>query len=1218
VKAIMQNQFVHLHVHSDYSLLDGAIQVKALARGAAELKMPAVAVTDHGNLFGAVSFYNAMTAAGVKPIIGIEAYFTRGSRFDKAAMGAKDTPKGIHHIVLLAKDLTGYQNLVKLSSFSYLEGFHYKPRIDKELLSRYGGGLVALSSCMSGVPASLVVQGKFDEAAREALEFQDILGKGNYFLEIQDHGIPGQQEVGRSLRELSVKTGIPMAVTNDCHYLRKEDSKAHDILLCIGTGKAAKETNRLHYKSDQLYFKSAEEMWQLFGNELPEALEATVQIAEMCNLTLPKPPGVGYLPVFPVPDGYTTDSYFETIVKEGFAERLEELRPKAEQGTLKYSLDTYAQRLEYEIKTIKQMGFPGYFLIVWDLIRYARSRGIPVGPGRGSSAGSLVAYCMRITNVDPIQYDLMFERFLSPARVTMPDIDIDFCVRGRQAVINYVSDLYGRENVSQIITFGTLASRAVIKDVGRVMDMKYSDVEKVAGMIPPPIRGRNVSIEDAIKRNSDLKRAIDTNPQVGELIDLAQRLEGCARHSSIHAAGIVISPKPLHDLVPVYKTSKDEITTQFALSDLEKTGMLKMDFLALTTLTIIDDCVKMIEEETGEKILPSKIPLDDKPTLQLFAAGNTDAIFQFEGGGISDLCRRLKPDQFEDLVALNALYRPGPLDSGMVDEFIERRHGRRRVTYEFPELKEVMGNTFGVYVYQEQIMAIFQRLADYSLGEADLVRRAMGKKKREELDKHKEKFLQRATAKGHHRAKLEKLWASIEGFADYAFPRAHSTAYGLLAYQTAYLKAHYPTHFYAAVMSNELGNTDKVVKYINQARSAGIEILPPDVNVSREGFTPQGGKIRFGLVAIKGIGLATVQAIIAARQAGGPFRSMFDFAERVDPKALNKRVFESLIKAGAFDSVAARRSQLFAAIDQAIDFGARRARERQVGQFGLFGSPSASATNELEPPLPALSEWPIEEKLAGEKETLGFYVTGHPLDKFKKEIADYTDATTDLILSLRDTKDEMSDSTAEPVEFGSEFQPPSLLPAASPTSGAATAAAAVRIAPHAGRIITIAGIVNTLNLKTTKKGDRFAILTLEDQYGSLKVVVWPETYSKTNGLLKDDAMVVIKGKLEIQENAATLIAEEVTTLESLQEAHTKKVVIRLKAQSITPAKVDLLYGLFDRHRGNADVLFEVECAGALAVIKPNPFVKIKPSPEVVSNIKRLCAGCDVVLANGNR
>src|SRR5262244_1754290 len=824
-----EKDFVHLHLHTDFSLLDGAIKIKPLAQRAERLGARAVAVTDHGNLYGAISFYNQMKASGIKPIIGMEAYIARGKHTDRGDVTGE---KGTNHIILLARNLKGYHNLAKLSSLAFTEGFYYKPRIDKELLAQHGEGLVALSACLSGVPSSLLLTDRFDEAARQAKEFEDILGKGNYYLEVQNHGLEQEiQTVIPGMIALSKKTGIPLAATNDCHYLMQDDWRAHDILVCIGAGKTVNEKRGLKYKEREFYVRSAAEMWDIFGNDLPEALLNTVAIAEMCDLELPK--GENHLPKYRVPEGETTESYFSKLARAGLEERWAAIQRRPDR---KCDYDDYRARLESEISTISQMGFAGYFLIVWDFIAYARKNDIAVGPGRGSAAGSLVAYCLRITDIDPLQYGLRFERFLNPERVSMPDIDIDFCVRGRQRVIDYVADYYGRDHVSQISTFGTMASKAAIKDVGRALEMPYSEVDKIAKMIPPPVRGRNVSIEDAIKQNPDLKRAINTDERVREVIEIAQRLEGCSRHASVHAAGVVISPKPLHELVPISKTARDEITTQYPMTDLEKTGMLKMDFLSLTTLTIIDDCVKSIERETGDSLDVSTIPLDDAAALQLFADGKTEAIFQFESEGMKDICRRLKPEGLEDLSALNALYRPGPIDSGMVDDFIERRHGRKKVRYDFPELREVMGNTLGICVYQEQLMAVFQKLAGYSLGEADLVRRAMGKKKREELDKHKETFLTRAAERGHNRTKVERLWQSFEGFADYAFNRAHSFSYGYLAYQTAYLKAHWPTHFGAAVLSNELNNTEKVVKYINEARTQAIEILPPDVNASLDSF----------------------------------------------------------------------------------------------------------------------------------------------------------------------------------------------------------------------------------------------------------------------------------------------------------------------------------------------------------------------------------------------
>src|SRR5215468_2311804 len=711
----MDKQFVHLHLHTDHSLLDGAIKIEPLARRAAELKMPAVAITDHGNLYGALSFYHKMRDAGVRPIIGIEAYIARNSRHDRGAEKLDPGDRATNHIVLLAKNLTGYHNLVKLSSFAYIEGFWRKPRIDRELLAKYGEGIIGLSACISGVPPHLLLRDKFDDAARASLEFQEILGKGNYYLEIQEHGLDAQNRIRKPLVELSKKTGIPMVATNDSHYLMDTDVKAHDTLLCIGTGKTINDPHRLTYGSPKYYFRSAEEMWQTFGEE-PDLLLRTLEIAEKCNLEFPKT--IDQVPIYPVPDGHTVDSYFEKVTRDGFEERWREVWRQLElSGSLRHPISNYRDRLTHEIETIKRMGYSGYFLIVWDFIRYARDKGIPVGPGRGSAAGSLAAYCLKITDVDPIQYDLLFERFLNPERVTMPDIDVDFCVRGRAEVINYVSDLYGRQNVAQIITFGTMASRAVIKDVGRALEMPYSEVEKVAKMIPPPVRGRNVSIDDAIKQNPDLKKAIETDEKVGELIEIARKLEGCARHTSVHAAGVVISPLPIHELIPVCKGQNDELTTQFVMSDLEKTGMLKMDFLALTTLTIIDDCLKSIEREHGERPDLAKIPLDDKPALKLFADGLLNAVFQFESSGMVEICRKLKPESLEDLSALNALYRPGPLDGGMVDDYIERRHGRRKVQYIVPQMKETLENTYGICVSGDAMVADARTGRRYRLDE---------------------------------------------------------------------------------------------------------------------------------------------------------------------------------------------------------------------------------------------------------------------------------------------------------------------------------------------------------------------------------------------------------------------------------------------------------------------------------------------------------------------
>src|SRR5918996_2746548 len=764
-------RFVHLHLHTDYSLLDGAIQIKPLSKRVEELKMPACAMTDHGNMFGAISFYNAMKSRGIKPIIGCETYITKGSRKDKAASAPGE--KANFHLILLAQNYEGYQNLVRLTSKAYTEGFYYKPRIDKELLAEHSKGLIGLSACMSGVPSAYLAQDKCEEAAKAAIEFEEIFGKGNYFLEIQEHGLEPQKRIRKSLVELSKRTGVPLVATNDAHYLMPDDARAHDVLLCIGSGKTVNETNRLKYGTPNFYVRSAEEMWRIFGDELPEVLTRTVDIAERCELKLPE--NVNYLPQYPIPqseEGLSADDYFEKVVRQGYERRRQQvLDTQAARGELKQPFSDYQTRLSSEIQMIKQMGFAGYFLIVWDFVRYAKDHAIPVGPGRGSAAGSLVAYCLEITDVDPLQYDLLFERFLNPGRVSMPDIDIDFCVRGRGEVIKHVADMYGRDSVCQIITFGTLASRAAIKDVGRALEVPYADVERIAKLIPPPVRGRNVSISQALEQVPELRKEIETNPQVKEILEIAQRLEGCARHTSVHAAGVVISPVPLQELIPIAVSGKEELTTQYVMSDLEKTGMLKMDFLALTALTVINDCLISIKRMFGKEINWSDIALNDAKALSVFADGRTEAVFQFESSGMQEICRKLKPKGLEDLAALNALYRPGPLDGGMVDEFILRHHGKKNVRYIVPEMKEILSNTYGIIVYQEQIMQLAQKLGGYSLGEADLMRRAMGKKNREEMAVHEEKFINGCSKNKIQKKTAREIFRLMAQFADYGFNR---------------------------------------------------------------------------------------------------------------------------------------------------------------------------------------------------------------------------------------------------------------------------------------------------------------------------------------------------------------------------------------------------------------------------------------------------------------
>jgi DNA polymerase-3 subunit alpha len=1130
--------------------------------------MTACAMTDHGNMFGAITFYNTMKSRGIKPIIGCETYITKGNRKDRAASAPGE--KANFHLILLAKDLEGYRNLVRLTSKAYTEGFYYKPRIDKELLAEHSKGLIALSSCLSGVPSAALVREDYDGAASAALEFEEIMGKGNYFLEIQEHGLEGQQRIRKPLVELSTKTGVPLVATNDAHYLTPEDARAHDVLLCIGSGKTVNDTNRLRYASPNFYVRSPEEMWRIFGSELPDALTRTVEIAERCDLKLPE--NINHLPNYPIPvgEGASADDYFEKVVREGFARRSQKVWERQQsRGELRYPISDYQTRLAGEIAMIKQMGFAGYFLIVWDFVRYAKEHSIPVGPGRGSSAGSLVAYCLEITDVDPLQYDLIFERFLNPGRISLPDIDIDFCVRGRGDVINHVANLYGRDSVCQIITFGTLASRAAIKDVGRALEMPYSEVERIAKMIPPPVRGRNVTLAQALEQVPELRKEIETNPNTRELMEIAQRLEGCARHSSVHAAGVVISPVPLQELIPIAVSGKEELTTQYVMSDLEKTGMLKMDFLALTALTVINDCLITIKQLLGAEINWADIALNDEKTMVVFGEGRTDAVFQFESSGMQEICRKLKPKGLEDLSALNALYRPGPLDGGMVEEFIQRHRGLKTVRYLVPEMKEILSNTFGVLVYQEQIMQLAQKLAGYTLSEADLMRRAMGKKKREEMALHEQKFIDGAVAGGIKKDKAEKIFSLMAKFSDYGFPRSHSMAYAFLAFQTAYLKAHFPEHFYAAVLSSEAQDAAKVFKYSKELRAQGIALLPPDVNESFSGFTPRSGAIRYGLAAIKGLGQSIVNSIIEARK-DGPFKSFFDFCERLGHGALNKRVLEGLVGAGAFDSLKSDsremhewRGALFNSIDAALSRAHRVRRERMQGQNGLFAAADFENSGYVEQPATTGVGWTRSQLLLAEKTALGFYITGHPLGNYL-EVLQAAKAVKSIEL-------------------------PNL---------------------SSGIRISIGGIISDLQPRTTKKGDRFALLRLEDEAGGTKCVLWPETFRKHSTLLKNELPVLITGRLEIgEDNPPSIIVDHVQGLDEMVKAK-ELVVLRVPQAEDPPKLFDSILHLINTHPGNCDVVLETSVNVDLIVrMKVNSSLKVERSEKFETAVRK--AGCGI-------
>ena len=1140
-------QFVHLHLHSGFSLLDGAIDHEVLAQTAVKHGMPAVAVTDHGNLFGAIGFHNAATKAGVKPIIGCEMYVSKTDHKDRDPASGRP-----NHLIVLCENDRGYQNLVKLVSKAYLDGFYYKPRVDKQLLREHSEGLIGLSACLNGEVSSNVMMGKLDQAEKAASDYHDIFGKDRFFLEIHDHGLEKQRKIIPDMLKISERTGIRTVASNDCHYMEKDDCRAHDLLLCIQTAKTVNDQNRMKFYTDQFYFKSRQEMDQVFG-EIPYVLDQTVEIAERCNVKLHKVDNP--FPEFGVPPGFTIDSYFAKVVQDGFQDRLTYLKRMSDNGTLKHPLEAYEKRISDEIRIIQGMKYPGYFLIVWDLIRYARERDIPVGPGRGSAAGSMASYCMRITDIDPLQYGLLFERFLNPERVTLPDIDIDFCMNRRGEVIEYVTRKYGRENVSQIITFGTMLAKGVIRDTGRGMEMPYAEVDKIAKMIPAEL---HITLDKAIEQNPDFKKLIQTDPKVRDLIDAAKRLEGLARHASTHAAGVVISPRPITEFVPLYKSSKDEITTMYSMADVEKIGLLKMDFLALTTLTVIDDTLKALKQK-GVVLDMDTIPLDDEKTYKLFSDGLTNGVFQFESSGMKDILRRFKPSSIEHLTALNALYRPGPIGGGMVDDFIKRKHKSKLVEYELPELKEILEETYSVIVYQKQVMQVANMVGGYSLGEADLLRRAMGKKKAEEMAAHRERFVKGSSEKGFKdEKKVTRLFDLMEQFAGYGFNKSHSAAYAVLAYRTAYLKAHHPNYFLAAVLTSERGSQDKVVKYIHECREMNIPILPPDVNVSDVFFTPSETGIRFGLAAIKNVG----ESAIASMSTQKPFKSLFDFCDRVDSRTVNKRVIESLIKAGAFDSVSPRRALLYNNIDRAMDWGQRKQREREVGQGGLFGHQgmAMSGGGVEEHVMDPAEDWNEGLKLKHEKETLGFYITGHPLRKYADEVKAYGNATTSML-----------------PEKPSGFE------------------------------VSIGGIVSSLRIARTKKGDAMGVIMLEDWEGIVEVVVFPDTFAKTQRLLEADAPLIVKGKLDNDESTIKILATDIYPIERAAEILSRTVTIHIDVRTAPSDLAEQLQPVIDEKRGSAEIIFELDFPGRYtALVRPNPYVKIVPDREFVEHIERIC------------
>ncbi|HYL61604.1 MAG TPA: DNA polymerase III subunit alpha [Candidatus Methylomirabilis sp.] len=1153
-----QPQFIHLHVHTDYSLLDGACETSQLLDEASRQKMPAVAVTDHGNLFAAANFFYEASKRDVKPIIGCEVYVAKGSRHDRGEKtnGSSSSDergemepgtRGSNHLVLLCESLEGYRNLVKLVSSGFLEGFYYKPRIDYDLLAQHSKGLIALSACLRGAVTEAVVDEKLDQARENAYRLRDIFGKGNFFLEIQDQGLEIEQGVNRHLVRLSKETGIPLVATNDCHYLHHGDAHAQDVLLCIQTGKTMSDAHRMKFATDQFYFKSAAEMAQVFS-ELPDALSRTVDIAARCNVKIERIPDP--FPEFQVPEGHTAGSFFERVVREGFAARVPYLERLAKQGLLRNPLSEYERRLTFEIEMIKKMRYEGYFLIVWDFIHYARAQDVPVGPGRGSAAGSLVSYALRITDVDPLQYNLLFERFLNPERVSLPDIDIDFCMRRRGEVIEYVTQKYGRENVAQIITFGTMAAKAAIKDVGRAMDVPYGEADKLAKLVPATL---GITLETALAEAPQLKAAVNSDERLKDLMNVARRLEGLARHASTHAAGVVISPRPLTDVVPVYKTNRDEITTQYDMNALERVGLLKMDFLGLTTLTVLQDTVRSIEKNRGIKIDIDNLSLDDADTYKMFSRGDTTAIFQFESHGMRDILRRYQPSRIEDLTALNALYRPGPIQGGMIDDFINRKQGRTKVSYELPQLKGILEETYGVILYQEQVMQIANLLASFSLGEADILRRAMGKKKKEEMAAQRAKFMAGCLANKIPEKKAERIFNLMEEFAGYGFNKSHSCAYALLAYQTAFLKTHYPVEFMAALLTSETGNTEKAVKYINEARGMSISILPPDVNESDLYFTPVGEAIRFGLAAIKNVGENTAKAIRDSRLSAGEFTSLYDLCERIESRFLNKRVFESLIKSGALDSLGPRESML-ASVDDALAAVQRASRIRESGQHGLFGTAAAPVAAPFT--LCEAEPWSEMERLASEYAMLGFYVSGHPLAKYASRLQEMRCVTLDQVEGQRN-----------------------------------------------GKEITVAALIVGTRPMRSKKGARWAIFTIQDMTGVQELLAFPESFAKLEQILKPGTPLLLKARVQVEEAGTRLSLQEAARLGDLEERPAPSAVrIRVRLDELNEEAMDRLEEILSSYRGSSAVSVDlISRDGAVATV--NVEQRVRNCPELVAAVR---------------
>ncbi|NWF52012.1 MAG: DNA polymerase III subunit alpha [Nitrospirae bacterium] len=1120
------SDYIPLHLHTEYSLLDGAIRIDELIKQAGIYRMPAVAITDHGNLFGALEFYRLAVKSGIKPIIGCEVYIAPGNRFERK--NTSNIEEASFHLILLACNNKGYKNLVTLVTKAYTEGFYYKPRIDIELLRQHNEGLIGLSSCLKGEIPYYLQRGMTDKAKEKALEYREILGPENFYIELQDNGLHEQIEVNKKLIELARELKIEIVATNDCHYMKRGDAKAHDILLCIQTGTTVKDENRLHFNSDNFYFKSPEEMKNAF-KDIPEAVLNTRAIAERCNIEFKL--GLNMLPIYKLEDKQRPYEFLEKLAFDGLFQKF---------GTQPDEI--YIERLRKELNIIQKVKYSSYFLIVWDFITYARKKDIPVGPGRGSAAGSLVSYCLGITDIDPVKYNLLFERFLNPERVSMPDIDVDFCKDRRSEIISYVTEKYGEEHVAQIITFGTMAARAAIRDVGRALDFPYAEVDKIAKLVP---NTPHIKIEDTLKVEPQLRTLYENDLKVKELIDIAMRLEGLSRHASTHAAGVVISPEPLTTFMPLYKNPVDgTITTQFDMNAIEKIGLLKFDFLGLKTLTVIDKAQKYIKAN-GKEFSLKDISFEDKKTYELLSSGQTTGIFQLESPGMRELLLKMAPSRFEDLIAIVALYRPGPIGSGMIDDFIKRKKGLIPVKYDLPQLKEILSETHGIILYQEQVMRIANTLANFTMGQADILRKAMGKKKPEEMEKLKESFIEGAKANGISEKKANRIFDLMAFFAEYGFNKSHSAAYAYIAYQTAYLKAHYPVEFMAATLSTDIDNTDKIVKSINECREMGITILPPDINESGQEFKIIGNSIQFGLAAVKGVGSTAIEAIIEARNEGGPFVSLVNFLQRVDSRKVNKKVIESLIKAGAFDSLGTSRAGAMELMEKTLNGISRTV---AIGQQSIFGNISGGSFN-------SETEWDEFKLLKYEKEALGFYITGHPLTKYRRQLEKMKAAKTSELESITD-----------------------------------------------GEEVLIGGILRTIKkIQTRSKAEIMAYCTLEDADGSIEVIVFPQLYRVSLPYLQKDNLLLIKGTVDKTEKGIKIVSKEISKLD--EEPKKSKVEIIFRHPFYDISGLHVIRNLLSECKGEYPLFLRISLKDAVALISTD--LKISPDTETINKVEEI-------------